>query len=92
MNEAMEGYQFEGDIEAHRSKLMARYHQFEHFLPAVESFTILQALLQPVAEALLLIDRVTFLRERGIVDANLLKIFDDQLSPRCFVTLAWKGV
>ena len=48
-----------------------------------------QVLLQPIAEALLLLDRVMYLEENG-ASASLHKIFDDRISPRCFVTVAQK--
>ena len=40
-------------------------------------------------EALLLVDRVTYLKESG-VDARLQQVFDDRISPRCFVMVAEK--
>ena len=45
--------------------------------------------MQPIAEALLLLDRVVYLEENGAA-ASLEQIFDDRISPRCYVTVAQK--
>jgi len=76
------------DAEIHLNKLREIYQTREHLMKSVETFNIIQALLQPVAEALILIDRILFLRENGIDNASLQQIFDDRISPRCFVTIA----
>ena len=46
-------------------------------------------MLQPVAEALVLMDRVLFLKEQGI-HTKLSQVFNDRISPRCYVTIADK--
>ena len=85
----IEGFGLQGDIARHREKLVDSYRSNAHLLPALETLIVLQALLQPVAEALILVDRVVYLRENGL-SASLQQIFDDRISPRCFVTLAEK--
>ncbi len=46
-------------------------------------------LLQPVAEALLLTDRMVYLQENG-ARVTLEQVFDDRISPRCFAMVAEK--
>jgi len=79
-------HHIEGD---HHAKMMDIYHEKKHLLLRLESLIVLQVLLQPIAEALLLLDRVMYLEENG-ASASLHKIFDDRISPRCFVTVAQK--
>lgn len=88
INEVIEGFGLKG--EHHRGKLMDVYYSNRHLLPALETLIILQVLLQPVAEALILVDRLVFLEENGLARASLKQIFDDRISPRCFVTMAEK--
>lgn len=54
--------------------------------------TVLQQLVQPLIEALILVDRVWRLREspRNVDWAGLVRLFDPRLSPRCMVLMAHK--
>ena len=90
INQAVHRFGLKDDAEIHLNKLREIYQTKEHLMKSVETFNIIQALLQPVAEALILIDRILFLRENGIDNASLQQIFDDRISPRCFVTIAHK--
>ncbi len=90
LKQAIEGFGLQGDIVSHQDKLMEVYRCNEHLSPAMETLIVLQTLLQPVAEALILVDRVIFLREKGISGASLQQVFDDRISPRCFVLMANK--
>ncbi|XP_042865756.1 uncharacterized protein LOC122249169 isoform X2 [Penaeus japonicus] len=58
------------------------YKRFEHLFPLIEPLTGLQLALQPVMEALILIDRVSFLKEAGFHNILLEKVFDVAISPR----------
>ncbi|KAK4314769.1 hypothetical protein Pmani_013970 [Petrolisthes manimaculis] len=58
------------------------YERHKHLFPLIEPFTGLQLALQPVIEGLVLLDRVTFLRECGFTNVWLEKVFKDELSPR----------
>lgn len=89
VDQVIEGFGLQGDISSHREKLVNTYRSNAHLLPALETLVVLQALLQPVAEAMILVDRVVYLRESGL-SASLQQIFDDRISPRCFVTVAEK--
>lgn len=89
VDQVIDGFGLEGDVAGHREKLVNIYRSNAHLLPALETLIVLQALLQPVAEALILVDRVVYLKENGL-SASLRQIFDDRISPRCFVTIAEK--
>lgn len=58
------------------------YEMHKHLFPLIEPLTGLQLALQPVIEGLVLLDRVTFLRECGFTQVWLEKVFKDELSPR----------
>ncbi|XP_027234538.2 methyltransferase-like protein 25B isoform X1 [Penaeus vannamei] len=58
------------------------YKRFEHLFPLIEPLTGLQLALQPVMEALILIDRVSFIKEAGFCNVSLEKVFDVTISPR----------
>ncbi|XP_059352197.1 methyltransferase-like protein 25B isoform X2 [Daphnia carinata] len=90
VDQAIQAFSLPGQIADHRQKLLDIYYSNARLLPALETLIVLQVLLQPVAEALILVDRVVYLRENGI-NASLQQIFDDRISPRCFVTLAEKS-
>lgn len=51
---------------------------------------LLQFRLQPVLENLILLDRIVYLNEKGLTDCRVKKIFDDQISPRCYALVAVK--
>jgi len=89
IKQAVQGFGLEDIDGDHFEKIMDIYHQKKHLLPRLETLIILQVLIQPVAEALMLLDRVAYLQENG-VSAKLQQIFDDRISPRCFVTIAEK--
>lgn len=56
----------------------------------VEPFLFLQMLVQPLLEALLLLDRAAFLRENGAREVQLVRLFDSSVSPRCVAIVAKK--
>ena len=53
--------------------------------------SVLQLLLAPLTEALVLIDRCVFLSEQGVSTVRLLPGFDPHISPRNMVIVAAKG-
>lgn len=64
------------------------YEKHKHLFPLIEPLTGLQLALQPVIEGLVLLDRVTFLRECGFTQVWLEKVFKDELSPRNIALVA----
>lgn len=53
-------------------------------------FVLLQRQLQPVMENLILFDRLKYLKENGVENCWIKKIFDDTISPRCYALVAVK--
>lgn len=85
------GLNVETEDNNHRQKLLNLYRRSEHLLPALATLLALQVVLQPVAESLILVDRMVWLKETGRIDvAELTPIFDDRLSPRSFALVARK--
>ena len=58
----------------------------------VSAYWALRAVLAPVVESLVLIDRVLYLTEQGIPSVELLPVFDPAISPRNFAIIASKQV
>ncbi|KAJ8679402.1 hypothetical protein QAD02_015189 [Eretmocerus hayati] len=55
----------------------------------IELYTALQLLLQNVAESLVLLDRLKFLKEEGL-DSEIFQIADRSISPRSNAIVSWK--
>lgn len=72
------------------SGLEFSYESQKLLFPLVEPLTGLQLALQPVLEALVLLDRVMWLRESNISKVWLQPLFDPELSPRCVALCAVK--
>jgi len=56
----------------------------------IRVYWALRAVLAPVVESLILIDRVLFLKENGIEDATVQAVWDPSISPRNFCICACK--
>ena len=57
----------------------------------IASFWSIRAILGPLMEALILYDKVLFLNEHNSIQyVNLVRVFDDKLSPRNFSLIAIK--
>ena len=90
IDQALVGFGLQGDDARHRQNLMDIYSRNSYLVKSLETLIVLQVLLQPVAEALVLIDRLFYLRDSETCDVSLRQVFDDRISPRCFVTIAEK--
>lgn len=53
-------------------------------------YILLQEHLQPVFEKFILYDRIVYLREKGVGNCRIKKIFNERTSPRCIALLAHK--
>jgi hypothetical protein len=57
----------------------------------VQAWCAIRSLLSPVLEALILVDRLLYLKEQpNVVKAQLLRVFDSRISPRGFILTAEK--
>ncbi|XP_065838158.1 methyltransferase-like protein 25B [Oscarella lobularis] len=54
------------------------------------AFFCIRLLLGPVIETCLLLDRVLYLREHGVLHSYIWPLFDPRLSPRNMAIIAWK--
>lgn len=77
------------NLDIFREKLLQYWDVYKDKLLLVEGFTALQSLIQPLCENLILLDRIEFLKENSI-DANVVRVTDDTISPRCFAIIARK--
>ncbi len=59
-------------------------------IKTVECFWSLRAVLGPVIESIILVDRIWYLRENGIPFADVIRLFDPKISPRSLVVIASK--
>ncbi|XP_068622047.1 methyltransferase-like protein 25B [Battus philenor] len=53
-------------------------------------FILLQNYLQPVIENFILLDRIVYFREKGLLNISCKKIVNDKISPRCLALFAHK--
>nr|XP_023026858.1 uncharacterized protein LOC111514850 [Leptinotarsa decemlineata] len=70
-------------------KMREKWNEHKGNCYLVEVLTGLQASIQSVCENVVLLDRVEFLKERGI-HCHIEKVTDDVVSPRCFALVAFK--
>lgn len=70
------------------------YKQFDPLpdgrIKSIECFLCIRAVLAPLIEALILMDRVIYLNEHKNVSASLIRAFDAKISPRGLVIIAKK--
>lgn len=53
-------------------------------------FILLQNFLQPVIENFILLDRIVYLKEKGLINTTCKKIVSNTISPRCLALFAHK--
>lgn len=73
------------------AELVALEEAFEHQRLQLNLFYLLRMTFAPVIETLILLDRLLYLRENGISNSFLVKLFDPIVSPRCFGVVAVKA-
>ncbi|XP_048732309.2 methyltransferase-like protein 25B isoform X2 [Ostrea edulis] len=67
--------------ESVKYKLISLYEEYKAKFPYIEVITVLQVILQPLIERLIIQDRVMWLLENG-QKSYLIPLFDDVISPR----------
>lgn len=77
------------DSPRFKEKMIEQWQLHKENERLVELLLTLQATIQRVCENLVLLDRVMFLREKGI-DCCVRKVTDDRISPRCYALVATK--
>lgn len=63
-------------------------YEFERRL--MDLFYLIRMTFAPLLESVILIDRVLYLKENGVDDVYLVKLFDAVVSPRCYAVVAVK--
>ncbi|KAG9490448.1 hypothetical protein GDO78_006017 [Eleutherodactylus coqui] len=72
-------------------EIMGYYQNYEPRRNELEAFNRLKVFLAPCIEALILLDRLCYLREQGnIAWSGLVKLFDPVKSPRCYAVVSLK--
>ncbi|KFO96116.1 Methyltransferase-like 25, partial [Calypte anna] len=73
------------------SCIMDYYEKYKDRMNELEAFNMLKVVLAPCIEALILLDRLCYLKEQdNIAWSGLVKLFDPVKSPRCYAVIALK--
>ncbi|XP_068132954.1 probable methyltransferase-like protein 25 [Hyperolius riggenbachi] len=79
------------DSKLSDQEIMGYYEKYEPRRNELEAFNRLKVFLAPCIEALILLDRLCYLREQeNIAWSGLVKLFDPVKSPRCYAVLSLK--
>ncbi|XP_056430402.1 probable methyltransferase-like protein 25 isoform X2 [Hyla sarda] len=79
------------DLRLSDDQIMEYYQKYEPRRNELEAFNRLKVFLAPCIEALILLDRLSYLREQeSIAWSGLVKLFDPVKSPRCYAVVALK--
>ncbi|XP_073476320.1 probable methyltransferase-like protein 25 [Aquarana catesbeiana] len=79
------------DAKLSDQEIMEYYKKYEPRRNELEAFNRLKVFLAPCIEALILLDRLCYLREQeNIAWSGLVKLFDPVKSPRCYAVLSLK--
>ncbi|KAK9508363.1 hypothetical protein O3M35_005945 [Rhynocoris fuscipes] len=76
------------DITFSDEELQQYYSKFEYSEKKLHFYFMLRVILAPVVEGIILLDRLLFLKEKGIEQSFLVKLFDPVISPRCYGIVA----
>jgi len=68
----------------------AMLREFQHVEAQVSVYWTLRAVLAPVVETLILLDRALFLHEAGVPSVRIVPVFKPEVSPRNFAIIALK--
>lgn len=77
-------------FEVSLNEIEGLYNSHQSYKQKLSVFFMLRAVLAPVIETIILLDRLLYLHEQGIADAHLVQLFDPVTSPRCYAVLAIK--
>ncbi|XP_054844444.1 probable methyltransferase-like protein 25 [Eublepharis macularius] len=73
------------------SLIMEYFGKYKHRMNELEAFNMLKVVLGPCIEALILLDRLCYLKEQdNLAWSGLVKLFDPIKSPRCYAIVAMK--
>jgi len=79
------------EAEISDDRLMDIFTQYEtQFSRKLQCFYQYRALFSPLVEAVILTDRLLFMQEQGVANTQLVKLFDANVSPRCYAIVSNK--
>ncbi|XP_075065465.1 putative methyltransferase-like protein 25 [Mixophyes fleayi] len=79
------------DLKLSDQEIMGYYEKYEPRRNELEAFNRLKVFLAPCIEALILLDRICYLREQeNLAWSGLVKLFDPVKSPRCYAVVSLK--
>jgi len=97
MDDALKRYEFvtkknasHCDSSTVLSQVTQLWHHHEKSCHLAEIMTVLQMAVQGVAESFILADRAAYLQEHGVPSVEIVKVMDDNVSPRCLALVARK--
>ncbi|XP_050301204.1 probable methyltransferase-like protein 25 [Anthonomus grandis grandis] len=79
------------DLGMTDEQINAFYIKYQHRMDEMDLFYLLRALVAPVVETLILLDRLLFLVEQGFEKSFVVYLFDAAISPRCYGIVAIKS-
>jgi len=81
-------------LEMSSEEIMAMHDEFSSkFAHKLNAFYQLRSLFAPLIEGLILLDRLTFLRQQPkVIEAHLVRLFDAVISPRCYALIVNKSI
>eukprot|EP00079_Xenopus_tropicalis_P033954 XP_017947725.1 PREDICTED: methyltransferase-like protein 25 isoform X5 [Xenopus tropicalis] len=81
------------DSELSDMEIMEYFEKYKPRKNEMEAFNMLKVLLAPCIEALILLDRLLYLKEQNnLAWSGLVKLFDPVKSPRCYAVVSMKKV
>jgi hypothetical protein len=97
MDDALKRYKFVANINTSHcdsSTILCQvaelWHHHESSCRLAEVVTVLQMVVQGVAESFILADRAAYLQEQSVSSVEIVKVMDDKVSPRCLALVARK--
>ncbi|MEE6480249.1 hypothetical protein FKM82_012514 [Ascaphus truei] len=79
------------DSKLSDKQIMDYYENYKPRMNELNAFTMLKVILAPCIEALILLDRLCYLKEQDTIAwSGLVKLFDPVKSPRCYAVVSMK--
>ncbi|XP_017302558.1 methyltransferase-like protein 25 isoform X1 [Diaphorina citri] len=78
------------DLEVDDEEVTRLFDSHQREYEYLQIYYFLKTALAPVIEALIVLDRVLYLREQGFSESYVVQIFDPLISPRCYAVVSLK--
>lgn len=80
------------DFQVDDEEIVRLFDSHQREYQYLQIYYFLKTALAPVIEALIVLDRVLYLREQGFPESYVVQIFDPLISPRCYAVVSLKPV